>query len=262
MVKVLKILVIMFLILIVISTIYFVIEDVLGGSPKPVIRGLGQFFLNNTYNIYYKKWWSGSPETVTAILWDYRGLDTIFETTVLYIAIIGCMVLAYKPLTNILKKYDKEKHGLTLIVKTAVKIIIVLIAIVSINLALRGYISPGGGFAGGSAYAVAPLIIIAGYSIYYLLSMGYSLNKSAILRSIGLVILVIIALAPLMYHGYILQNQMKTHTLFPGYPVNIGPFYIGGSLIFMNIGEFLIVSMEFIMIFILISLYLRGGEES
>ena len=260
MVKVLKILAITFLVLIVLFTIYFVIEDVLGGSPKPVIRELGQFYIDNTYNV--GKWWSGSPETVTAILWDYRGLDTVFETTVLYIAIIGCMVLAYKPLANILKKYEKEKHGLTLIVKTTVKIIIVLIAIVSINLALRGYISPGGGFAGGSAYAIAPLIIIAGYSVYYLLSMGYSLSKSAILRSIGLIILVFIAVAPLIYLGYILQNQMKTYALFPGYPVKIGPFYIGGSLIFMNIGEFLIVSMEFIMIFILISLYMRGGEET
>ena len=153
MVKVLKILAITFLVLIILFTVYFVIEDVLGGSPKPVIRELGQFYIDNTYNV--GKWWSGSPETVTAILWDYRGLDTIFETTVLYIAIIGCMVLAYKPLANILKKYEKEKHGLTLIVKTTVKIIIVLIAIVSINLALRGYISPGGGFAGGSAYALS-----------------------------------------------------------------------------------------------------------
>lgn len=262
MAKTLKAVITVLLLTIVVFTTYFITEDVLGKSPATWIRALGQFYLNNTYNIYNKTWWSGSPEVITAILWDYRGLDTVFEITVLYIAVIGCAVLAYKPLINFakIKKYSEE-YGLTLIVKTSVKIVMVLIALVAVNLALRGYISPGGGFAGGVAYAIAPLIIIAAYSIYYLLSMGFSLIKSSILRSIGLTVIIIVALLPLIYEGFILQNQLKTYALFPGYPINVGIFYIGGMLIFMNTAQFIIVSMEFIMVLILISLYMRGEKH-
>lgn len=257
-----KYLIMFLLIAFVLFTVYFIIEGVLGGSPKQVIRGLGQFYVDNTYNLYDKTWWTGSPEAITAILWDYRGLDTVFETTVLYLAIIGCMILAYKPLDRLIKGYVSEAHGLTVIVKTAVKIVVVLIVLISMNLALRGYISPGGGFAGGSAYAVAPLLIIAGYSIHYLLSIGYRLEKAAVLRSIGLLVLVIVAVAPLAYTGYILQNQVKMYSSFPGYPVNIGPLYVGGTLLLMNLGEFLIVAMEFIIVFIIISLHKRGDSGS
>jgi formate hydrogenlyase subunit 6/NADH:ubiquinone oxidoreductase subunit I len=34
-----------------------------------------------------------SPKAVTAIVWDFRGLDTYFETSVLFIAIAGLIAL-------------------------------------------------------------------------------------------------------------------------------------------------------------------------
>ncbi|RLG90822.1 MAG: sodium:proton antiporter [Thermoprotei archaeon] len=239
---------------------YIAITGGIGKHPSEKINCLGQFFVNNSYNIFNKTFWAGSPEAVTSILWDYRGFDTIFETTVLFISIAGALVLAYKKINwdkLITPLFDK---GLTLIVKTSVKIISAIVILLSLNLALRGYISPGGGFAGGSAYSIAPLLLISGLSIYYIIRLGYKLHKMINIRTIGLLGLSIVSLTPLLWFGYILQNQPKPSTTFPGYPVYIGPLYLGGSLIYLNISEFLVVSTEFIIIFLAMFLLLKSTK--
>lgn len=239
---------------------YIGINGGLGKHPSKQINGLGQFFLNNTYNVFNKTFWAGSPEAVTSILWDYRGFDTIFETTVLFISIGGALVLAYKRIN-----WDKiiiplSDKGLTLIVKTSVKIISAIVLLLAINLALRGYISPGGGFAGGSAYSIAPLLLIAGLSVYYVVRIGYKLGRMINIRTLGLIGLSTVSLIPLLWFGYILQNQYKASAGFPGYPVYVGPLYLGGSLIYLNVSEFLIVSTEFIIVFLAMFILLKSTE--
>ncbi len=229
--------------------------NVFGAPPMLArVRALGQYILANTFNIFHKAFWAGSPEAVTATLWDYRGLDTVFETTVLYAAIIGCAVLGYVGLKGLRVEDVLRGEGLTLIVKAASKILFALILITSVNLALHGYITPGGGFAGGSTFAIAPLIIVAAFSTQALIRRGFKLVKSAMIRSAGLAFLAFIVLAPLAYYGFILQNQFKHAARFPGYPAFLGPLFLGGSLLYLNIGEFLIVGMEFVMVFILFTL--------
>ncbi|NJE46602.1 sodium:proton antiporter, partial [Thermococcus sp. GR7] len=55
--------------------------------PQPEdVKPLGEFYLENSYFGDYS---ARSPEVVTSILWDYRGIDTLFETAVFFLAIIG-----------------------------------------------------------------------------------------------------------------------------------------------------------------------------
>jgi len=244
----------------VVGCIALTLTVILGTFTSPItlskVRALGEFILYNTFNVFDRRWWAGSPEAVTAVLWDYRGLDTVFETTVLYAAVAGCVVLGYTSLVSKVSKAKEArgeaKEGLTVIVKAASKILFALILITSINVALHGYVTPGGGFAGGSTFAIAPLLIIAAYSTKKVASMGFKFLNSTLLRSAALIFLALIVLLPLMYYGFILQNQPKPSSGFPGYPAFLGPLFLGGSLLYLNVAEFLVVGMEFVMVFLLL----------
>jgi len=230
------------------------------------VRPLGEFILYSTFDLFRKAFWAGSPEAVTATVWDYRGLDTVFETTVLYAAIAGCAALAYVEVRGGFKGVGAGVtaaggEGLTVVVKAASKILFALILITSLNIALHGYITPGGGFAGGSTFAVAPLVLLAAYSLNALVRAGLTLPRSSVLRSLGLVVLAAVVLAPLAYYGFALQNQPKPGSGFPGYPVFAGPLFLGGSLLYLNLSEFLVVGMEFVMVFTLFTLLDKAFES-
>ncbi len=230
----------------------------LGGAghyPTTELRPLAKYFVWHTYNPYKKIFWAGSPEAINAILWDYRGLDTVFETTVLFTAVLGCLVIA-KDLR--IKELVSTKE-LTPIVSVGAKIVIAIIVLASLALALHGYISPGGGFQGGSAAAIAPLLAIAAYS-WYVIRRRVWLGRSAGVRTVGLLGIALMALIPLILHGYLMQNQWKPWSGFPGLYPWVWKFFLGGTLIIYNLSEFLVVSMEFIIVFIALTLITSGGE--
>ncbi len=60
------------------------------------IRLLGRYFLYYAYNLRHTFFTALSPAIVNSIVWDYRGIDTFFETSVLYLAIIGSLSIYYK----------------------------------------------------------------------------------------------------------------------------------------------------------------------
>ncbi|NJE47961.1 sodium:proton antiporter, partial [Thermococcus sp. GR7] len=109
-----------------------------------------------------------SPEVVTSILWDYRGIDTLFETAVFFLAIIGSLTVfrLTKEQEKEVKTEPTQVEPLPLPIRTVTKVIVAMILAVSASIALHGHLTPGGGFQGGSALAVAPLLIIAAYSKY------------------------------------------------------------------------------------------------
>jgi len=248
----------LFIVLMVIAfalVITYISYGTIGYSPKEEIRPLGEHFVKFTFNEEEKTWWAASPETITAALWDYRGLDTVYETTVFYLAVIGCLAIFRLRKPSFLRELE-EKGGveLTVIVKVVTSIIVAAILLISIDIALHGHITPGGGFQAGSAFAVAPLLLIAAFSRSFLEKLGFKINISHTLRTLGLLIIAFVAILPPLLSGFILQNQPKPWAAFPGYPVKLGPFELGGSLFYLDIGEYLNVAMGFLAIFLLISL--------
>ncbi|NJE26964.1 sodium:proton antiporter [Thermococcus sp. MV5] len=211
------------------------------------LRPLGEFYLENSYFGDYS---AKSPEVVTSILWDYRGLDTLFETSVFFIAIIGSLTLfrLNKKQEEEAKQKTKEfRVGLTLVIKSVTRIIVVMILAVSASIALHGHLTPGGGFQGGSALAIAPLLIIVAYSKYALEENGLDKTMALILRSVGLLGMGLVALIPLLSGGFIMQNQ-------PIFPVELGGQLVSGSLIYYNFFEFLAVGAGFTAVFLLLAI--------
>ncbi len=227
---------------------------VLGGVgdvvPKDV-RSIAKTYLRYSYDPRHPSLWSSSPEVVNAILWDYRCLDTVFETMVLFTALVGCLVLS--------SKIVEEEKPLTIIARTGVRVAVVFILFASLVLGFRGYVTPGGGFQGGVAFATIPVAILAAYSYRHLEEIGLKLRRAEVLRSVGLLTIAFVALLPFVaVGGYLAQNLAKAWS--PSvYSPWIGPLYVAGSILFYNLSELLVVSMEFTAIFILLHL-LRGGE--
>ncbi|WP_414527673.1 Na(+)/H(+) antiporter subunit B [Nodularia chucula] len=93
---------------------------------------------------------SGVPNAVTGIILRNRLYDTIFEVVVFTIAVMGARFLLAdeKPLSNIYQFTDQPSIILARLGAT-------ICALVGIELAIRGHLSPGGGFAAGVAGGTA-----------------------------------------------------------------------------------------------------------
>jgi multicomponent Na+:H+ antiporter subunit B len=93
---------------------------------------------------------SGVPNAVSGIIFRNRLYDTIFEVIVFTIAILGANFLLAndKPSCSIYQFTDKPSIVLARLGAT-------IAALVGIELAIRGHLSPGGGFAAGVAGGTA-----------------------------------------------------------------------------------------------------------
>ncbi|CAD0225584.1 Multisubunit sodium/proton antiporter, MrpB subunit (fragment) [Planktothrix agardhii] len=93
---------------------------------------------------------SGIPNAVTAIILRNRLYDTIFEVVVFTIATMGVYFLLgnEKPLASIHQFSDQPSIILA-------RLGAMISALVGIELAIRGHLTPGGGFAAGVAGGTA-----------------------------------------------------------------------------------------------------------
>lgn len=232
--------------------------------PQKDVRELGKYYLFNSYFENYetnRNHTAKSPEVVTSIVWDYRGLDTVYETTVFFLAVVGGLML-FRLERAEPKRLASERVGMTLIVRQASKLLSILIAAVSTSIALHGHLTPGGGFQGGTALAVAPLLILVAYSRYALEDFGLTYLRAVIARSLALTLIWVVVVAPALNGYSIMQNQ-------PFYPSHALGQLLSGSLLLYNLLEFLAISMGFTAIFIYLSIpekvyseeLERGGSE-
>ena len=220
---------------------YYVSQNL---TPQKNLHPLGEFYLKNSY---FGEYSAKSPEAVTSIVWDYRGLDTLFETAVFFLAIIGSLTLFRLSREQSEEaKQGEPKRELPEPVCAVTKIIVAMILAVSASIARHGQLTPGGGFQGGSALAVAPLLIIAAYSKYALEKNGLDKTRAIIIRSIGLLGIALTALIPLL-KGYFIQNQ----PIFPGKALGVP---LGGSLVLYNLFEYLAVGAGFTAVFLLLAI--------
>ncbi len=134
------------------------------------------------------------PNLVTAVLADYRGYDTMFETIVIFTAGIACIFLLrifrkeetetrlYRHIpTGITLRIEKsgkfpEKSAAferidsvwvphDLIVKTTCRLIVPFIQIFALYVIAHGHHSPGGGFQGGVILGAAMILYAVAFNL-------------------------------------------------------------------------------------------------
>lgn len=134
-----------------------------------------------------------APNIVTAVLADYRGYDTMFETAVIFTAGIACFfLLRTRRKTPEVRFYRHIPTGITLrvekggkineasrtfqridnrytpydlIIKTTARLIIPFILIFALYVIAHGHHSPGGGFQGGVILGAAIILFAISYDL-------------------------------------------------------------------------------------------------
>ncbi len=120
------------------------------------------------YYIRHAEEESDAPNMVTAVLADYRGFDTLFETCVMFLSGLSVlMILSTKEKIPVPKTKAERKAYQVLrqrqsfnssVMDTAFRVIIPLLFIYGFYVLFHGEISPGGGFQAGAVFACAYLL--------------------------------------------------------------------------------------------------------
>ncbi|WP_204153842.1 Na(+)/H(+) antiporter subunit B [Leptolyngbya sp. CCY15150] len=135
---------------------------------------------------------TGVPNAVSGIIFRNRVYDTIFEVVVFTLAIMGVRFLLAdeQPTTTI---YQFTDHPSIVLARLGATIA----ALVSIELALRGHLSPGGGFAAGVAGGTA-IGLVAITSSSQWMEAVYQRWHAATWEKIAVLIFIILAVLALV----------------------------------------------------------------
>ena len=174
-----------------------------------------------------------APNIVTAVLADYRGYDTMFETAVIFSAGLGCFFLlrVSRRKTPESRMYRHIHTGITirieqggkvpsgsreferidsqwvpydLIIKTASRLVVPFIQLFALYVIAHGHYSPGGGFQGGVIYGAAIILFALSSDLRSTLEqMGEKTN--ALLASGGVLIYVGTGVLCLLLGGHFLN---------------------------------------------------------
>ncbi|MCP4752810.1 MAG: Na(+)/H(+) antiporter subunit B [Proteobacteria bacterium] len=134
------------------------------------------------------------PNMVTAVLADYRGYDTMFETTVIFAAGLACFFLlrTHKRKSSTHRLYRHISTGLVvrieeggtipddttrfermdslwtpydLVIKTTCRLVIPFIQLFALYVIAHGHHSPGGGFQGGVILGAAIILFAISHDL-------------------------------------------------------------------------------------------------
>lgn len=149
---------------------------------------------------------TNSPNMVTGVLADYRGFDTLLETTVMYLAGFAVtMILSNK----LKKKWDASIFGAIKTfggpdVRVVMPIIVPIVLVYAVYVLMHGEVSLGGGFQAGALIAMAYILytMIAGIKIK---SVQVTQHFSVCCGAAGVMIYALTGLASLFAGGKFLE---------------------------------------------------------
>ena len=126
------------------------------GSPASSYR-LSQHYITQTINE------TAVPNMVTAVLADYRGYDTLFETVVIFtagIAVIGILRRygSKDPIPAVAEAQLTRKQP-DLIIENTVRLLIPIIQLFALYVIAHGHHGPGGGFQGGVIFGASFILL-------------------------------------------------------------------------------------------------------
>lgn len=158
---------------------------------------------------------SGVPNVVSGIILRNRLYDTIFEVIVFTIAILGVQYLLAneRPLSHVHQFTDESSILLARLGAT-------IAALVGIELAIRGHLSPGGGFAAGVAGGTAIGLIAMTSSTEWMQDL-YQKWKAATWEKISVLLFIVLSIVTLA--GWELPHG------------ELGALFSGGMLPILNI---------------------------
>lgn len=159
-----------------------------GDAESPANRHVSRYYIENTVTD------TSVPNVVTSVLADYRGYDTMFETTVILAAGLACFFLLKlkKQEASLCRMYRHIMSGITLriekggeipedsksferidsvwvphdlVIKMTTRIIVPFLQIFALYVITHGHYSPGGGFQGGVIFGATSILFAISFNL-------------------------------------------------------------------------------------------------
>lgn len=107
----------------------------------------------------------GTPNVVTSVIVTYRGLDTLGEVTVLFLATVGVGLLLKG------RKEDMIRISSSELLETTSSVLVAMIMVLGVYIFTHGHLTPGGGFQGG-------VVIASGFLLLMLSNVNVKISHS------------------------------------------------------------------------------------
>ncbi len=163
-------------------------------------NGVKNFYLDKTVSQLK------TANTVTAIVVNFRGFDTLGEVTVLFLAATALGSILFK------KRHHIGDRTVLMpassIVSAGSKLIFPAIILLGAYVFIHGHLTPGGGFQGGTIIATGFLLMLIAYRDF-----SISHNVLSVIESFAGIGFVTFGLLGFMNGGTFLQNFMGTGVL-------------------------------------------------
>ncbi|MCG8429355.1 MAG: Na(+)/H(+) antiporter subunit B [Chromatiales bacterium] len=181
------------LLLAVIGGIFFTLYS--GYAPDTELNTTASYYAENTAKDL------GATNIVTAIIVTYRGLDTLGEVTVLFLAaaVVG-LVLANSKVADA-NAHNRAPVGELL--ATGSRALVPLILLLGAYVFVNGHLTPGGGFQGGAIVASAMLLLLLANPV-----RRFSHRLIAVIESFSGLTYVLLGIAGLFWAGGFLDNRI------------------------------------------------------
>lgn len=144
--------------------------------------------------------------TVTSIVVNFRGFDTLGEVTVLFLSVTALGSILYKKRHLVGER--SVMFSASSIVTSGSKLLFPAIVLLGAYVFIHGHLSPGGGFQGGVIIATGFLLMLLAYENY-----SVSHNGLAIVESLAGITFAGVGLLGFMNGGTFLQNFLPAGVL-------------------------------------------------
>ncbi len=156
------------------------------------------------------------PNMVTAVLADYRGFDTMFETVVIFIAGIAIIGILRRTGADAdapaLKRENEIAAEPDIIVTNTVRLLVPVIQLFAFYVLAHGHVSPGGGFQGGVIMGASFILVALAWDLQT--AMGrLSVDRAVMLAGVGILIYAGIGLFSMLLGGEFLDYAELSHVL-------------------------------------------------
>ena len=180
---------------------------------------------------------TGAVNLIAAVLFDYRGLDTLGEATVVFTCVAGLLLLLGTGGPR------REGNSMSPLARRSVDILVPFIFLFGLIVIAHGHITPGGGFQGGVVLATCAIVICMVHGIDAP-SPLLRLKLATAVESAGALAFVGIGLVGILAGAQFLTN------LGAGFPAGRpGSLLSAGSIPFLNLAVGLKVGAGLTLIF-------------
>jgi multicomponent Na+:H+ antiporter subunit B len=179
-----------------------------------------------------------TTNVVSAIVFDYRGFDTLGEEFILFTSVVGVALLLRERREENLEVPDDRVRSDA--VRVAGLLMVGPTFVLGLWLCAYGWITPGGGFQGGVVLAGALLLVFVagGYRPYRRATPPHAIDAA---EGCGAGAYVALGLAGLVFEGAYLQNFLG--------PGETGTLYSGGSIAMLNWATVVAVCAAMLLLF-------------